>query len=602
MSRIEFIEEWICGSLFDSVPMAIAVIGEDYEILKANKKFEEMFGPWRGRKCYQVYKKRDKICGVCMGREAMRDGKARIHEEEGLDRSNRKIKYIQHAIPIRTGAGANAFLVEITTDITELEQVRREYRLLFDQVPCYVLLIDKNFKIVRINNRLKELFGDIEGSNCFRALKGREQKCDGCTAGLTFHDEKIHSGRHIWRLEEGREADLMVQTVPLRESDGTFRYVMEMAVDITETLRLESELKKANVLMSTMIEHATDGIIVQDTSGSRLIVNPAARRILGVPDGAPCDAGILDKIMPREFLSVLDNKGGRFTIQETEVRRLSGEHVPVRLSGITLKHETGVVGKAFFIQDIGPIKRLEAEKLEVERLAAVGQTVAGLAHGIKNLVNALEGGLYLLKSGLEQKRTDRLATGLDMLSRNISRISMFVKEFLAFARGREARVCMVDPGALAKEVVGLFAPRAASEGISIEAEVQEGIEPAPMDPDGIHEALTNLVGNAIDACQMSEDGTGNSVLIRVYEKEGVIVFEVSDNGCGMDYDIKQKVFTSFFTTKGLGGTGLGLLTTKKIVQEHGGTIDFATESGKGSTFYIRLPRKRLPRPRNKKDS
>jgi signal transduction histidine kinase len=75
-----------------------------------------------------------------------------------------------------------------------------------------------------------------------------------------------------------------------------------------------------------------------------------------------------------------------------------------------------------------------------------------------------------------------------------------------------------------------------------------------------------------------------------------LIFEVSDNGMGMDYNIKQKLFTTFFTTKGGGGTGLGLLTTRKIVQEHGGTIDFESEEDKGSIFRLCFPRKRLPKP------
>jgi signal transduction histidine kinase len=107
--------------------------------------------------------------------------------------------------------------------------------------------------------------------------------------------------------------------------------------------------------------------------------------------------------------------------------------------------------------------------------------------------------------------------------------------------------------------------------------------------------LTNLVGNAIDACRVSENNSGLGVKVRTFESDGAVVYEVVDNGCGMDYEIKKKVFTTFFTTKGLGGSGLGLLMTKKIIHEHGGYIDLESESGKGTTFRIRLPRNRLPK-------
>ena len=104
--------------------------------------------------------------------------------------------------------------------------------------------------------------------------------------------------------------------------------------------------------------------------------------------------------------------------------------------------------------------------------------------------------------------------------------------------------------------------------------------------------LTNLVSNAIDACLMSEEH-GNGVVIKLSEGRGNIIFEVSDNGSGIDYEIKHKIFTSFFTTKGGGGTGLGLLTTRKIVQEHGGKIIVDSKEGKGSKFRMIFPRKRL---------
>ncbi len=113
-----------------------------------------------------------------------------------------------------------------------------------------------------------------------------------------------------------------------------------------------------------------------------------------------------------------------------------------------------------------------------------------------------------------------------------------------------------------------------------------------METSGIHTCLANLVSNAIDACKTSKKGTC-AVSLRVREGDGTIVFEVEDTGCGMDAEVREKVFTSFFTTKGLGGTGLGLLVTKKIVREHGGRIEVESEPDKGSCFRIEIPRNDL---------
>ncbi len=244
--------------------------------------------------------------------------------------------------------------------------------------------------------------------------------------------------------------------------------------------------------------------------------------------------------------------------------------------------------------DISEMKRLEEEKLAAERLAAVGQTVAGLAHGIKNLIMGLEGGMYVVSSGIRRNNGEKIRQGWDILEENITRISAFAREFLDFARGRTPHVSMVDPNQIAREVIELFRDTATQSGIQLQAELDEGILDAPLDKEGIHTCLANLVSNALDACEMS-NREDRRVCLATRDQNGVLTYEMTDNGCGMEYDVKQKVFTNFFSTKESGkGTGLGLLTTRKIVQEHGGTVSFESTKGEGSVFRLELPRSRLP--------
>ncbi|MDO9263468.1 MAG: ATP-binding protein, partial [Desulfosalsimonadaceae bacterium] len=351
----------------------------------------------------------------------------------------------------------------------------------------------------------------------------------------------------------------------------------------------------AHTFLESIIDTALDGILALDDISNVIIINPAARRIFHLPENqTQITKNQLSELLPQGFLEQVAAGSKYSFLQETEIKTLNGDMIPVRLISTRLKTEGQFIGMALYIQDLTEIQKLEKEKLEAERLAAVGQTVAGLAHGVKNLINALEGGMYLLKSGIDKNRMDRVSEGMDMLIRNIARVSMFVKEFLTFSKGREIQVKIEDPALIAHEVVELYAAEAAKQGIELRCEIPDRVSPAPMDYEGMHECLTNLVGNAIDACNMSEKNKSRFVAVRISEKEDTLIFEVIDNGCGMDYEVKQKVFTNFFTTKGLGGAGLGLLTTKKIVQEHGGVIEFTSEPGEGTTFCIRLPRKRLP--------
>jgi len=120
------------------------------------------------------------------------------------------------------------------------------------------------------------------------------------------------------------------------------------------------------------------------------------------------------------------------------------------------------------------------------------------------------------------------------------------------------------------------------------------VKAVSMDPDMVHRTLLNLVSNAVDACIFDLDDTKQhevSVKTRL-EKGNIIRFEVADNGCGMNEEVKNKIFTAFFSTKGGKGTGLGLLVIQKLVYEHGGSIDILSEVGEGSTFIVRLPHKK----------
>ena len=275
-------------------------------------------------------------------------------------------------------------------------------------------------------------------------------------------------------------------------------------------------------------------------------------------------------------------------------------HYLVQAAPIHSRSEGGIPYCIEMSTDVTQMHRLEQEKIEAERLAAVGQTVAGLAHGIKNIITGLEGGMYVMRSGMKKGRQERVDKGWLMLERNVERISVMAKNLLAFSKGHTPEVHLVDPNDIIREIVELYEDAAARVGVTIEPGYNEGAPLAHLDPHEIHGCMANLVSNAIDACQMSDREEGH-VQVRTFEEDGALVFEVVDDGLGMDREVKRKIFTTFFTTKGSSGTGLGLLLIRKVVQEHGGSVSVESEVGKWSRFRIVLPRDRLPEPTDHDD-
>lgn len=231
--------------------------------------------------------------------------------------------------------------------------------------------------------------------------------------------------------------------------------------------------------------------------------------------------------------------------------------------------------------------------LEAERLAAVGQTVAGIAHAIKNIAGGLTGGAFVLEKGIERNNEKYLRQGWDMVRGNLDRIKDMALDLLSYTKEREPDYQLCDPNRLAQDVANLLISRARQCAVTLEVDLDERIPQVWLDPEGIHRCLLNLVTNAIDAC-IDIDCTqkqGKVTLRTTPAKGWALAFEVIDSGCGMNTVTCGKIFQRFFSTKGSRGTGLGLMIAKKIIDEHQGTIAFESTPGKGTHFVFKLPKK-----------
>jgi signal transduction histidine kinase len=237
--------------------------------------------------------------------------------------------------------------------------------------------------------------------------------------------------------------------------------------------------------------------------------------------------------------------------------------------------------------------------LEAERLAAIGQTVAGLAHTIKNIIGGLKGGIYVVEKGMELGKDEYLCQGWEIVKGNVEKIKNLALDLLSYAKEREPNYDWVNPNKIVTELHALMLQRSEECQINLILDLDETLPAILQEPDAIHCCLLNLISNAFDACMdVEHSGRRKEVVIRTARAEGGgIEYQVIDSGCGMDKDIKDKIFRSFFSTKGTRGTGLGLMITQKIVREHGGEMSFESEKGEGSKFIIRLPaRNSLPIP------
>jgi PAS domain S-box-containing protein len=511
------------------------------------------------------------------------------------------------------GECARAFNImgdQIRRRTQELVKSRWEYKNLFEQVPCFICVINKDFEIVRQNSYMRNLFRGSIGMHCYEVFKKRSEKCEDCHADRCFIEKGACSSEECGITVSGEEAHYISYMSPVLNEKNEVLYTMIIAVDIRERVKLEKELRVTKDFQTNLIDNSIHGIIAIDEKGAIAIYNQAAENLLGYPQSDVLGDKDLEKYFPRQFVEMIlashlgkELETTRLVAQEASIKSKSGEHIPVRFSGAILYDQGKTVGAVGFYQDLRTFKKLEREKKESDRLAVIGQTVAGLAHGIKNILQGLEGGVFVVQTAIEDSDKALLERGWDMVQNNIRRISDLVKDLLSYSKERVPQYEEVDPNKLVEEVCALFEPMAAKKSIVIERQLDKEIDESCkllLDQRGIHTCLSNLVSNAIDACESDAKDVQHRVIVKTeLDSECWITFQVSDNGCGMSEDTKRKIFSSFYSTKGSRGTGLGLLVTSKIVLEHGGELFFESQEEEGTTFTMRLPAHGRAQPQNK---
>ncbi len=588
---------WLGKQLFEHVPTNIVVINRDFEVVLANGNFTRVFGEAAGRPCYEVFKKRDTVCDNCMAAQVFEDGETRVSNEYGIDRKGRPAYYVVHNVPIYNESKEIAYVIEMSYDVTDTKSLQRQYDVLFERVPCYVAVLNKDLKIVRANEMLRSTFGESRGKHCYSVYKQRHEQCEDCPALKTFADGGSYTRKQVGINKHGGLTHYIVSTAPVAKSGSGngVKHVIEMSIDVTETQKLAQDLLKESYFRHQLTENTFDALVGTDPSGIVNVFNPAAERLFKTPASEVIGLRSAWDFLPDEFRRVFERKKRTLVLPETTVLDSEGEEVPVRFSGGVLGEGEETIGGAAFLQDLRAYKKLEREKLANERLVVIGQTVAQLSHGMKNILTGVQGGLYGIKMGIKRDDKDRLQVGWQRLERNVSRINDLVRGFLSYAKEHKPEAEPTDINGIAEEVRALFKDTARGAGIRLELETSPDIGPINVDPNDVHTCLVNLVSNAIDACKERESADGDlSVTIRTAQREDAVVIEVADTGCGMDEETRNKVFNTFFTTKGLEGTGLGLLVTRKLVLAHGGEVSVDSTPDEGSVFRIELHRDRLP--------
>jgi len=493
----------------------------------------------------------------------------------------------------------------IATKEQESKRAYGELAQIFNTAGDGMWVIDKEFNIVRINDRLCTLCGvskaETVNKKCFEVLHSSLCRTSNCPLQRILAVEERASCDLEQERKDGTRVSCIVTATPFRGPDGELIGIVEDLRDITDRKRAEEQA----VLLATAIEQAAEGITITDKDGTIRYVNPAFERISGYThkDIIGQHHGIFkssrhDEAFYKAMWStlsrgevwtghILDNKGDG-TPYEVE-----SSIAPIRDSAGTITNYVAVM------RDVTHEVELEAQLRQVQKMEAIGTLAGGIAHDFNNILGAIMGyteiALYYVPEGTPGRRN------LEQVLKASYRGKGLVKQIITFSRRSEQERQPMQITPVVKEALKfLRASLPATIEIRQNINADSGIVLA--DPIQIHQVLMNLCSNAAYAMRdtggVLEIDLGDvNVDAELAAKHpdlnpgSYLRLTVKDTGCGMDREVMERIFEPFFTTKSPGeGTGMGLAVVHGIVKSYGGAIAVHSEPGEGSVFEMFLPR------------
>ncbi|MFX3624308.1 MAG: PAS domain S-box protein [Ectobacillus sp.] len=350
--------------------------------------------------------------------------------------------------------------------------------------------------------------------------------------------------------------------------------------DVTEKKKAVSQHEQH---YKSLFEHNPDAVFSFDLNGNYLSVNSAMQRLLGYSEEEMLQLSFIPIVDKEDLEKTMDHykKAASGTTQnyETKILHKDGRTIHVSVTNIPIIVDGQIVGVYGIAKDITKQKKTEEILVRSEKLSAVGQLSASIAHEIRNPLTSLKGFLQLIKSSL----TDISSDYFNIMSDEITRIEMITGELLLLAKPQAHYFKFENIKETIEEVALLLGSQSLMNKVEIAIDCKE-LPLINCVKNQLKQAFINIIKNAIE----SMPGGGKiEITVRKHNDDKVFI-RISDQGCGIPQELLTKIGLPFYTTKEK-GTGLGMMTTFKIIESHGGTMEISSEVGKGTTVSIYLP-------------
>jgi histidine kinase len=479
-----------------------------------------------------------------------------------------------------------------------LQRSKEEYETLFGEVPCQISVQDRDFRILQMNRVFAERFGECVGEYCYRAYKGRDEKCPICPVDNTFQTGLPDSSEEVVVRKDGTLAYVLAFTSPIFNEEGEVVAAMEMATDITQVRLLEEELKRSEEKYRTLFNSDPNPILVLNLETLEIQdANDRALKFYGYEK---------DEIVGKSFLYLADRhewdrlgkvswdkEGAVFKVKH---HTKDGESVLVNIRYSSLK-DMGLDTVIVTTSDVTERVKSEEQLIQASKMATLGEMSAGVAHELNQPLSVIKTSASFLAKKIDRQEPvvpeilRELAVEMDS---QVDRASLIINHLRQFGRKTDIRKVNVQLNDCIRGTFTVLGRQLEVHGIKVELALDEALPPVRGDRNRLEQVFLNLIMNARDAMDEKEDLGGQDIEKNLHissrAENGEVVVTISDTGMGMSESVKEKIFEPFFTTKPVGkGTGLGLSISFGIVRDYDGEIEVESKEGRGTSFAIRFP-------------
>jgi len=473
-----------------------------------------------------------------------------------------------------------------------------EYQQLFEQVPCYITVHDRDLRLLRYNHEFIEQFDPKPGDYCYQVYKGRTERCEICPVLKTFEDGESHYSEEAGITKDGSPSHWLVQTTPIRDTSGEITAVMEMNIDITIRKVLEEEIRKSEAKYRSIFNNIPEPVFVLDAESLEILdCNKSVTAVYGFEKEDMVWASFLNFFHESDRAHYSKKLRNSDIINQTRQITKDGKtiFVDIRISPSEYLGQDALLVTA---SDITNRLMAEQQLIQAGKMATLGEMATGIAHELNQPLTVIKtASSFLIKkvSNDQKIKEEILKTMAEEIDSHVDRASKIISHLREFGRKSEVRKSRVDVNEALIKALDMFSQQLKLRNIEVVKDLDSKLPAVLADPNRLEQVFVNLLINARDAIEEKWEKEASvaepkRICLKTSVQEGKVAIVVMDNGSGIPAHARDRIFEPFFTTKNVGkGTGLGLSISYGIIQDYDGTIKVISNENEGSEFIIQLP-------------